>query len=176
MPPVHDPRFSSARKQQTYQQEQLEAQRLGRWEYHKPLIMLGAGVAGCIAIAAFQGREVGAGAVALSFAAVYPLILAVELAFGIIGLWLAAKIWLGGVGYLTLAILRLAGIYALTDAIALLLEPLLLVGWLIRIAIYLGLLAWLFELEIQDSIFVGLITWFVKIAAGIGIGIALSGL
>lgn len=95
----------------------------------------------------------------------YPVIIAVELVFGLLGLWIAAKLWLGGVGPLGLGILRLAGIYAITDLIAMLVAPLMILGWFIRVVVYVGLLAWLFDLEPNDSIIVALITWLLKLVA-----------
>ena len=83
--------------------------------------------------------------------------------------------WLGGVGPLGLAIVRLAGIYAATDLIAILAAPLLFLGWFVYLVCYVGLLAWLFDLEAIESIMLALITFVLKIIAGFAIISLLGG-
>ena len=94
---------------------------------------------------------------------------------GVAGLWLAAKLWLGGAGPLGLAILRLAGIYAMTDLIGIVVAPLLMVGWLIKIAVYVAMLAWLFDFEIAESIMVALITFVLKVIGAVAIASLITG-
>ncbi|MHC4127136.1 MAG: hypothetical protein ACYTE6_01440 [Planctomycetota bacterium] len=106
----------------------------------------------------------------------YPIGLALELAFGVGGLWVAAKVWLGGAGPLDLAILRLAGIYAMTDLIGIVVAPLQMVGWIITLVLYVVMLAWLFDFEILESAFVALITFLLKIFAGVVIFSLITGM
>ena len=79
----------------------------------------------------------------------------------------SATLWLGGAGPVGLAIVRLAGIYAMTDLIGIIVAPLVMVGWLIVLVLYVVMLAWLFEFDIKESIMVALITFLLKIFAGI---------
>jgi len=44
--------------------------------------------------------------------------------------------------------------------------PLLGIGWLIKLAAYLGLLMWLFDLNTTESVLLAVITFALKIAAG----------
>lgn len=67
---------------------------------------------------------------------------------------------------LGLAILRLAGIYAATDLISLVVAPLMIVGWIIHVVCYVGLLAWLFDLQIAESVILAVITFVLKVAGG----------
>ena len=108
-------------------------------------------------------------------ALLYVLVISVELIFGVAGLWAASAIWLGGMGSLGLGILRLAGIYAMTDMIALLLDELAFVGLLIQLVCYVAMLAWLFDLDPAESIFLAILTFVLKIVAGFAIAVVLAG-
>lgn len=154
--PIEDPRYAAKRRERLLD-EQADAAAAARLEYIKPIVMLVGGVA------VVMGMSVTAGG---REALLYPIVLAIELVFGVLGLYVATKLWLGGVGPLGLAILRLAGIYAVTDVVSLLTQPLLIVGWLITAAVYVGLLAWLFELEVMESVILALITFLLKLIAG----------
>ncbi len=167
MSPVHDPRFSETRRQENLQKDVEAGEQAARMEYIKPLVMLLVGglvVMGLHLMTTPEDPDEVSGPV---LAARYPIGLAIELAFGVVGLWVAATLWLGGAGPLGLAILRLAGIYAMTDLIGMIVAPLLMVGWLIKIALYVVMLAWLFEFDIKESIVVALITFLLKFFAGV---------
>ncbi len=155
MSPVHDPRFSNRLAKRDKERE--AAARAHRMEYIKPLVMLGLGAGIIMGMLHSQGGS--------ELAMVYPIRIAIQLVFGVAGLWVAAKLWLGGVGPLGLGILRLAGIYAITDLVALVAAPLMILGWFIHIILYVCLLAWLFDLEFSDSIIVAVITFLLKIVA-----------
>jgi hypothetical protein len=176
MSPVHDPRFSEARRRQGTLLDQEAGEQAARMEYVKPLVMLvvgGATVTAILLLAGSDDPDAPSGAIS---ALAYPIGLALELAFGVAGLWIAAKLWLGGAGPLGLAILRLAGIYAMTDLIGMVVAPLQMVGWLITLVLYVVMLAWLFDFEIVESAFVALITFLLKIFGGVVIFSMITGM
>ncbi len=175
MSPVHDPRFSETRRQENRQKDLEAGEQAARMEYIKPVVMLLVGglvVMGLYLMTTPEDPDGISGAV---LAARYPIGLAIELAFGVAGLWVAAKVWLGGAGPLGLAILRLAGIYAMTDLIGIIVAPLLAVGWLITVVLYVVMLAWLFDVEIIESIMVALITFLLKVFARVVISSLIMG-
>lgn len=123
-------------------------------EYIKPLVMLVAGAATVMLL------DIGDASALL-----YPVLLAIELAFGLAGLWLACKLYVGGAGPLGLAVLRLAGIYAATDVIAMLADPLGALGLIIHLLCFVGLLAWLFDFDPWETVVVLVVTFLLKIVA-----------
>ena len=167
MSPVQDPRFSHAHKSQMLQQDRDDSERAARMEYIKPTVMLllGGGIV--------MGSLLSSGGV--GSALLYVLVISIELIVGVAGLWAASAIWLGGMGPLGLGILRLAGIYAMTDMIALFLGELAFVGWLIQMVCYVAMLAWLFDLDPAESILLAILTFVLKIGAGIALAIILAG-
>ncbi len=137
MSPVHDPRFSRARWEERLAEDREASRRSDRAEYVKPLVMLLVGGGVVMGRLLLSPGETAAATTAL----LYPVLLAIELAFGVAGLWVVAKLWLGGAGPLGLAILRLAGIYTAVDLLAVIIAPLFFVGWLIQLVCYVCLLA-----------------------------------
>ncbi len=166
MSPIPDPRFSKARWDKTLEQDREAGDRASRMEYIKPLVMLIVGGAVMMGVWAFADRGMADAPTGPLVALLYPVWLLVELVFGVVGLWITTKLWLGGVGPLGLAILRLAGIYAATDLIQLVVAPLMIVGWIIHLVSYVLLLAWLFDLEIAESVILAVITFLLKVAGG----------
>ena len=63
----------------------------------------------------------------------------------------------------------------MTDLIGALLGELAFVGWLIRLVCYVAMLAWLFELDLGDSILLAILTFVLKIGAGLALGAILAG-
>lgn len=167
MSPIQDPRFSHAHKSQMRQQDRDDSERAARMEYIKPAVMLllGGGI-----VLGYLLLSSGVGSALL-----YVVILSIELIVGVAGLWAASAIWLGGMGPLGLGILRLAGIYAMTDMIALFLGELAFVGWLIQLVCYVAMLAWLFDLDPAESILLAILTFVLKIVAGITLAVILAG-
>ncbi len=167
MSPIQDPRFSHAHKSQMRQQDRDAGERAARMEYIKPTVML------------LLGGGIVMGYLLLSSGVVSALfylpVITIELIVGVAGLWAASAIWLGGMGPLGLGILRLAGIYAMTDMITLFLGELAFVGWLIRLVCYVAMLAWLFDLDPAESILLAILTFVLKIVAGIAIAVILAG-
>ncbi len=173
MSPFVDPKRSPDRWKAILDQERAESVLAGRMEYYKPLALLiicGGIVTGHLAYAGGDANASG-----LTLAALYPVILGVKLLVGVIGLWIACSLWLGGVGTLGLAILRLAGIYATADLVTLIAEPLMLLSWLIRVTVYVCLIAWLFDLDVRESIIVAIITWLLKVVTGAILVMAFAG-
>ena len=167
MSPIQDPRFSSERKRETLQQDREAGDRAARMEYIKPTVMLLLGGGIVVGSLLFSGSTDPDEISGIGGALLYVLILSIELIVGVAGLWAAAAIWLGGMGPLGLGILRLAGIYAMTDMIGLFLGELAFVGILIKIVCYVAMLAWLFDLDHTDSFLLALLTFALKIGAGI---------
>jgi hypothetical protein len=176
MSPVHDPRFSEARREKGTLLDQQAGEHAARLEYIKPLALLVVGGVAVMAVLLLRGTDDPDGASGAVRALVYPIGLALELAFGVAGLWVAAKLWLGGAGPLDLAILRLAGIYAMTDLIGIVVAPLQMVGWLITLVLYVVMIAWLFDFEVIESAFVALITFLLKVFAGVVIFSLITGM
>ncbi len=176
MAPVHDPRFSEAHRGKSLQLDREAGGRADRLEYIKPLVLLVVGGAAVMAILLLREADDPDAPSGAVLALVYPIGLAIQLAFGVAGLWIAAKVWMGGAGPLSLAILRLAGIYAMTDLIGIVVAPLLMVGWLIKISLYVVMLAWLFDFEIIESIIVALITFALKIITAVAVASLITGL
>lgn len=168
MSPIQDPRFSKERWSETLQKDRQASARAAKMEYIKPLVMLVLG--GGIVLAALGGSDTQMhGLSGSTGATAYPIVLAVGVVFGIIGLFIASYLFLGGAGPLGLAVLRLAGIYAATDCAALVLGPLAFVGLIIEGVLYVGLLTWLFELDFTDSFLLAVITYVLKIVAVSGL-------
>ncbi len=175
MSPIHDPRFSSTRWKERLAESRAASEQAARTEYLKPLAMLllgGGTVMAWLFLTPAQGADAPAAA---TVALLYPVVLAIELLFGVAGLWVVSKLWLGGAGPLGLAILRLAGIYAVVDLLAVIIAPLFFVGWLIQLVCYVCLLAWLFELEVSESIVLALVTFVLKVGAGLILAATLAG-
>ncbi len=167
MSPVPDPRYSQARWDKNLQENREADEQAARMEYIKPLVMLLVGGLVVMGLHLMTTPEDPDGISGLVLAVAYPIGLAIELAFGVAGLWIAATLWLGGAGPLGLAIVRLAGIYAMTDLIGIIVAPLVMGGWLIMVVLYVVMLAWLFEFDIKESIMVALITFLLKFFAGV---------
>ncbi len=174
MAPYIDPKLPRSSWKDSLEIERTQARQCVRMEYIKPLVMLLVGGGAMITYHCFSNRDPDFTGPAL--AGIYAGILLIQLVFGVTGLLIACKLWLGGAGRLGLGILRLLGIYAIADLVRLGTDAigLGLVGWLIELAVYVSLLAWLFELEIRDSIVLAVITWVLKLVVGIALVIAFS--
>jgi hypothetical protein len=131
-----------------------------RWAYLKPLIHFAIGILILSFIAAGSDEPA-------KLAAGYTINMVVGIAIGVLAFFLCCLIWMGFDAPMHLTAIRLAGVYALTDAAAALLSflPLLLISWMITLALYIGLLAESLELDLQDAVLVGLVTWFIKFMA-----------
>ncbi len=181
MSPIYDPRFSKVRRNRDLAAERDAADQAARMEPVKPLVLLA--VAGTTVVIALAVRgSPGAGPPP---ALLYPVQLSLGVAAGTLGLWAASKLWLGGAGPLGLAILRLAAVHAAVDVIAVITLP-MFVGpvfygprivwfWIVQGICFAWLLCWLFDLDISDSILLAIITWVLKIATALALGLLLAG-
>ncbi len=167
MSPVHDPRFTQPRRDEMLQSHREADEQTTRMEYIKPLVMLLVGGLVVMGLSIVTTPEDPDGTSGGVLAALYPIGLTIEVAFGVAGLWVAATLWLGGAGPLGLAVLRLAGIYAMIDLIGIIVAPLLIVGWMIVLVLYVVMLAWLFEFDLKESIMVAVITFLLKFLASV---------
>ena len=165
MPPIQDPRFSKARWNETLQEQREATERTDRMEYIKPLVMLG--VCAPIALGLFvrlasSDPEVSAA----GFAVVYSIGLGVSVAVGILALFIASQLYLGGAGPLGLATLRIAGACAAQDVAYLLLGGgvrLTAFPFLTAVFIFVGLVVWLFEIDLSDAALVAIIILVLKL-------------
>jgi len=133
---------------------------VARETYRKPLIYLAIGLIGMFLI---RGLEQGGGP---SHVLGYALGYAIQLPIGLAVYWVCCLIWIGFDAPVHLTVLRLAGIYALVDLIGTVLGvvPILggVIGWMLALFFYVGLLMDLLEMDLQDTIIVGLLTYLVK--------------
>ncbi len=137
--------------------EKKERDEAAREAYRTPLLMFAIGAAGVCTILAFNNGFAAVGIYLLSFIASVPIGLGVYL--------LCCAIWIGFNEPIHLIALNLAGIYAITDLISTGIDlipfsiPLI---WLLPLVFYVSLLAKRLEIEFNDAIIVGLITYLVK--------------
>lgn len=162
--PVDDVSVAPAagRWDRVLERQAVDAARAARREYFIPAAMLVLGVGVVLALRFILNGNAAPGALVGG----YLIGLGIEVVVGVVGLFVAARLWLGGAGPLPLGILRLAGIYAVVDAVSIVVSPLLGFGWVIRLGVYLGLLSWLFDMDLRDSAMLGIITFALKIAVG----------
>ncbi|MEX0885031.1 MAG: hypothetical protein WD009_01210 [Phycisphaeraceae bacterium] len=86
-------------------------------------------------------------------------------ALGIVALLIAGHFLGVNYGRIGTVALKLAGTFAMTSVIRVLVAPVGCMGMLITLAVFLGLLQYLFELEPVDLIWTALIIWLVQVAA-----------
>jgi trans-L-3-hydroxyproline dehydratase len=150
--PVEDPRFTSTRHEDAREAELAESGRIARVEYYKALMMLGVGVAigaGWPVVQAISDDSGGSvGEVILT----YVLTLAISVVVGLIGLIITCSIFGSGAGHIPLTILRLAGIFAIVMIFGRLFLPMACVGYICTGAILAGLIAIMFEMELNEGI------------------------
>jgi hypothetical protein len=132
-------------------------------EYKIPAILLGVGILIELLRAFFSPSKAGvtAALVALLIA------LIVRVGLGVVACYLTARIMGVGFGYLTTAILKLAAVFIFPSAVTFFIPmfgiPVL--GSLIAILLYWGLLEWLFELGAMETIALVIIIFFVNTGA-----------
>jgi hypothetical protein len=141
------------------QERKETSQQTVKWAYLKPLIMMGIGLALVMGLAVGQYGE-GA-------AVLYLMKYAVGVPIGGAVFWVCCLMWIGFDAPFHLTLIRLAGIYAVVDAVALATGflPVLIVGRVITLAVYIALLADLMDMDYTDAIFVGLATGLAKFFA-----------
>jgi hypothetical protein len=134
-----------------------------RWAYLKPLIQFAVGFAVIILYYAFQND--------MSDIAYYAISYIITVPIGVVAFFICCALWMGFDAPLHLTAIRLAGVYAVTDAVGVILGqlPIPLLPWIITLMVYIGLLADSLELDLQDAMLVGIVTWFIKLFAVIAI-------
>lgn len=86
MSPVHDPRFTRPRRDENLQSHREADEQTARMEYIKPLVMLLVGGLVVMGLYMVTTPEDPDGTSGVVLAALYPIGLAIELAFGVAGL------------------------------------------------------------------------------------------
>jgi hypothetical protein len=82
-----------------------------------------------------------------------------ETVLGILAAYLTSSISGISFGELRTAALKLAGILLFTGALAFLIP----LGWIIALFVYLGLLVWLFELDMREALLFAVVLWFMRL-------------
>lgn len=137
-----------------------DRKRTVRSAYQTPLLMFFIGILAAISIRAGLAQHDGdsvSGAL-LYYAVAY----SASYIIGLVVLAIAARL----VGYsapVGLTMIRLAGIYAVMDAINPLLMFLPILGWIVSIFIYVQLMMSLLDLELQDAMILGVLTFAAKV-------------
>lgn len=145
------------------EQEAKAARETVRDAYLKPALMA---VVGCAVAAAVTGADGGAEAVVE-----YAVLFAISYIVGLAVFWVCSVMWIGFDAPMHLVALQLAGVYGVTDAASSLvnLVPFLptFIGWIIVVTVYVGLLMEVLDLELQDAVILGLVTFIVKVVIAI---------
>jgi hypothetical protein len=141
-----------------------DSRRRSRMDVLYPLVLVGAGL---VMIAMAGGAGTGAAFAPAGLTIAYFAGLVLSVALGVAALWVASHLWLGGAGPLPLAVLRLAAVYAVVDGVAVIAAPLLIIGWLLALAVYIGLMMWLFELDARDAVMLTALTFLIKLGASL---------
>lgn len=155
--------------------EKRAAQGVVRDAYLKPVIMFSVGITISI-VAAMIGEgsfDEGLGA-ALGYLIKY----AVYVPVGVIVFLGCCLLWMGFDAPIHLIALRLAAVYAVTDAVGVFVGfiPIGIVQWAIMCMVYVGLLQDMLELDLNDALLVGIITFAVRAAILLFVLAWLSGL
>lgn len=140
------------------EQERRAAADTVRDAYLKPAIMA---VVGCAIAAAVMGATEGTDAVVG-----YAILFAASYVVGLVVFWACSLIWIGFDAPMHLVALQLAGVYGVTDAASSLVDliPVMpaFLGWIIVATVYIGLLMEVMEIELQDAVILGFVTFVVK--------------
>ena len=126
-------------------------------EWKKPLIWLAVGVLGMSIVYLASGVP--------SAILIYAALLTVQIIIGYIVLWMCSS-FLGDIGTPLLNLTRLAGIYAMVDLVGFFLGfiPVLLIPFVIKLGVYVGLFCSAFDTDWQDAIIVIFLTGLAKFA------------
>ncbi len=129
-----------------------------KWSYLKPLIQIAAGVGGGALLCLVKGEPVDALRYAVTYAVLLPFTEIVFVA--------CCFLWLGFDSTLHLILLRIAGVQALVCLVATVADFLpfgYLVGGVIKLIAYIGILSESMELDFQDAVLVGIATCGVQL-------------
>lgn len=137
--------------------------RVVRWAYLKPVLQF---AIGSLVIACYYGSKHETDVVVRYF-----LTYIITVPIGVLGYFLCCVLWMGFDAPMHLTALRLAGVYALVDMVYVLvgIGPGVMMVGLLPLALYGALLAESLDLELQDAIIVGLVTFLIKFGAMLAI-------
>lgn len=147
------------------ERDREDSARVARDSYLQPALMLLIG--GIIATALYAAHASQIGNSPAGGAIGYLISLAVTVPIGVLVFWFCCLIWIGFDAPIHLTALRLAGIYAVTDVVRGLFLFVPLPWWAeggVIGFIYIGLLQQFLEMDYEDALIVGLITFIVKVA------------
>jgi hypothetical protein len=158
---------SAERRQRTRALEEQSRADTIRQAYSTPLLMM---IAGATAVNLILALTDG-------IQAIPPYLLGylVSVPIGVAVFLLCCMLWMGFDAPIHLIALRLAGIYAVTDVAFALLSFVPFGGivlWVVPLALYVGLLSEMLEIELRDAVIVGLLTFIAKQLVAIGIIVA----
>ena len=114
-------------------------------DYKIPAVLLGVGVVLYLIYGMYRGGVAGLGAMAVAL----PVQLLIQVALGVVACLLTVKIIGAAFGYVGSAILKLAAVAVFPSAVSIYIPY---VGWIVSLLLYWGLLEWLFELEVMETI------------------------
>ena len=170
MSPIQDPRFSKVQRDAALQEDRAASERVARSEYFKPLALLGIGLPIAIALVV-QWAGPHPDISTASVAGRYLLQFGLSIALGMTALVLTTKLMAGSPGPLHLAVLRMAGALAAFDVTYLLLGGNLQITMypgLVATFVLVGLIIWLFEMDLAEGALVGITICMLKLATTIG--------
>jgi len=94
---------------------------------------------------------------------------------GIVACFITAKLLAIDFGEMRSACVKLAATFTFPSAVALLI-PAAPIAWLVSVALYIGLLAWLFEMEGWEPVICAIVIWLVRMLAVFLALIAVAGM
>lgn len=132
-----------------------------------PLILLGVGVLVLIVRGMFFAGPAGAGATLAALA----IVTAIGTTLMVFAAILTAKLIGASFGELGSAVLKFAAIYVFAAALGALIP----FGGIVVFFVSLGLLMWLFDIEMMQAVVFSVVLWVVNFVLGIGLAAALRG-
>lgn len=146
------------------EQERRDSIRTVRMAYIKPLIQFAIGLLGVGIVLAVQEQE--------SELPGYLLLYGIRVPIGVAGYFICCLIWIGFDEPLHLIALRLAGVYALVDFLSVLLGAFIPIPMLVNVialVFYVAMLSESLDLDIQDAVIVGMVTFLLRFMAAMAI-------
>lgn len=170
MSPIYDPRFSKTQREEALQDDRAASERATRWESIKPLVLLALSLPIAIALSV-QWAGASPDVSTASVIGRYLLQFGLSVVLGMTALVVATKLMAGGAGPLRLAVPRIAGALAAFDVAYLLLGGNLQISMfpgLVAVFVLVGVVVWLFEMDLAEGALVGIIICVLKLALVIG--------
>lgn len=154
MSPVADPRFSQSHRNAARAYDLAEGDRVTRWEYYKPLIMLGGGLAIYAFIALLRGLNDPNTSMVEAFGSVGQAAagIAISTVIAVPAIVIACKIFEFDAGPILLMLLRLAGIFSVMSVVGVVLMFGGIIGLAAHVLVMAGLVAWLFDVDLAEGL------------------------